>query len=111
MLTELHAAGAALVVPLLDLPAGTRVRVRIPAREVILARKRPEAISVQNIIAGTIHRIAHDPDRHSSQVEIALPAGALLSRVTPDAIVRLALAPGQTVLALVKSTAIEVLTA
>jgi len=109
MLTELQAAGTRLLVPLLDLPEGTSVRVRIPAREVILARKQPEAISVQNIVAGTIRRIAHDPNRHSSQVEIALPAGALLSRVTPDAIARLALAPGQTVLALVKSTAIEVL--
>jgi molybdate transport system ATP-binding protein len=42
-------------------------------------------------------------------VEIALPGGALLSRVTPDAIVRLALAPGGPVLGLIKSTSIEVL--
>ena len=42
-------------------------------------------------------------------VEIALPSGALLARVTPDAIVRLGLAPGGPVLALIKSTSIEVL--
>ena len=42
-------------------------------------------------------------------VEIALPSGGLLARVTPDAIVRLGLAPGGPVLALVKSTSIEVL--
>ena len=42
-------------------------------------------------------------------VEVALPAGALLARVTPDAIVRLGLAPGDAVLALIKSTSIEVL--
>ena len=42
-------------------------------------------------------------------VEIALPNGALLARVTPDAIARLALSPGGPVLALIKSTSIEVL--
>jgi molybdopterin-binding protein len=42
-------------------------------------------------------------------VEIALPNGSLVSRVTSDAIARLALAPGEPVLALVKSTSIEVL--
>ena len=47
--------------------------------------------------------------RRSVLVEIALPSGALISRVTPDAIVRLALSPGRPVLALIKSTSIEVL--
>jgi molybdopterin-binding protein len=43
-------------------------------------------------------------------VEVALDGGgAVLSRVTPDAVQRLGLAPGETVLALVKSVAIEVL--
>jgi molybdate transport system ATP-binding protein len=42
-------------------------------------------------------------------VELALPGGTLLSRVTPDAVMRLGLTPGSAVLALVKSTAIEVL--
>jgi molybdopterin-binding protein len=42
-------------------------------------------------------------------VEIALPDGALLSRVTPDAVARLGLSPGGPVLALIKSTSIEML--
>jgi molybdate transport system ATP-binding protein len=42
-------------------------------------------------------------------VEIALTDGALLARVTPDAVARLALSPGGPVLALIKSTSIEVL--
>ena len=41
-------------------------------------------------------------------VEIALPVGALPARVTPDAIAPLALSPGRPVLALIKSTSIEV---
>jgi molybdate transport system ATP-binding protein len=83
--------------------------VRIPAREVILAGKAPDAISVHNIVPGTVRRIAAETARRSVLVEIALPNGALLSRVTPDAIVRLALSPGGPVLGLIKSTSIEVL--
>jgi molybdopterin-binding protein len=56
-----------------------------------------------------VARIAEDAVRHSVVVEIALPAGRLLARVTPDAIARLGLAPGGPVLALIKSTSIEVL--
>jgi molybdopterin-binding protein len=83
--------------------------VRIPAREVILAGKTPDAISLHNIVPGQVRRITGDAARRSVLVEIALSSGALISRVTPDAIVRLALSPGAPVLALIKSTSIEVL--
>ena len=95
--------------PLLDIPIAGECRIRIPAREVILASKAPDAISVHNVVAGTVRRIAEEPGRRSVLVEIALPKGALLSRVTPDAIARLALSSGSPVLALIKSTSIEVL--
>ena len=108
-LTRLDAGGATFWVPLLDAPVGCDRRIRVPAREVILAGKPPESISLHNIIAGTVRRIAGDPTRRSVMVEIALPDGALLARVTQDAIVRLALSPGRPVLALIKSTSIEVL--
>jgi molybdate transport system ATP-binding protein len=108
-LTRLEGAGASFWVPLLEAPPGALRRVRIPAREVILAGKPPEAISLHNVVAGKVRRIAVDVVRRSVLVEIALPEGALISRVTSDAIVRLALAPGKPVLALIKSTSIEVL--
>ncbi|MFL5255986.1 MAG: molybdenum ABC transporter ATP-binding protein [Rhodopila sp.] len=108
-LTRFAGGGAAFLVPLLDLPLGAGCRIRIPAREVILAARPPEAISLHNIVPGTVARIAEDAVRHSVVVEIALPAGRLLARVTPDAIARLGLAPGGPVLALIKSTSIEVL--
>ena len=85
------------------------VRIRVPAREVILAGKPPEAISLHNVIAGTVRRIAGDPARRAVMVEVGLPNGAVLARVTPDAIARLGLSPGGPVLALIKSTSIEVL--
>lgn len=107
-LTRLDGGGASFWVPLLDAPLHSACRIRIPAREVILAGRAPEAISLHNIVPGTVRRIAQAA-RRSVLVEIALPSGGLLARVTPDAIVRLGLAPGGAVLALVKSTSIEVL--
>jgi molybdate transport system ATP-binding protein len=107
-LSRLEGGGATLWVPLLDVPMGTERRVRIPAREVILAGLPPESISLHNIVPGEVRRITADAGRRSVLVEIGLADGALISRVTPDAIVRLALERGRPVLALIKSTSIEV---
>jgi molybdate transport system ATP-binding protein len=108
-LSALEAGGRSLLVPLVAGAVGSELRVRIPAREVILAGEAPESISVHNIIAGSVRAITQDDARHATLVEVALPEGALLSRVTPDAIANLRLAPGSPVLALVKSVAVEVL--
>jgi molybdate transport system ATP-binding protein len=108
-LTRLEGAGATFLVPLMDAPLRAERRIRIPAREVILAGEAPASISVHNIVPGVVRRIAAEGVRRSVLVEIALPGGALLSRVTSDAITRLALSAGAPVLALVKSTSIEVL--
>ena len=108
-LTRLHGGGADLWVPLLDLPVAAECRARIPAREVILAGRPPESISLHNIVPGTVRRVTDDAVRRSVIVEIGLPSGGLLSRVTADAVARLGLLPGRPVLALIKSTSIEVL--
>jgi molybdate transport system ATP-binding protein len=99
-----------LWVPLLDSALGSRLRVRIPAREVILALVEPGLTSVHNVFAGRVRAITQDAVGHIALVEVVLPdRGALLARVTLDAIDRLALAIGKDVVALVKSTSIEVL--
>ena len=108
-LSRIEAGGAALLVPLLEAPIGAAIRIRIPAREVILAREAPTAISLHNVIAGTVRAVTEHTARHTALVEIALSNGAFLARVTPDAVARLALTPGAPVLALIKSVAIEVL--
>jgi molybdate transport system ATP-binding protein len=107
-LTRLEGSGATFWVPLLDRPVGSGCRIRVPAREVILAGRGPDAISLHNVVRGTVHRIAADPPRRSGVVELGLPDGGLLSRVTPDAVARLALVPGSPILVLIKSTSIEV---
>jgi molybdate transport system ATP-binding protein len=108
-LTRLEGGGASFWVPLLDARLGSECRIRIPAREVILAAAAPEAISLHNVVSGTIRRMTAETARRSVVVEIALPDGTLLARVTPDAIARLGLAEGGPVLALIKSTSIEVI--
>jgi molybdate transport system ATP-binding protein len=108
-LSQLDSGGTEFWVPLLDEALGFTCRIRIPAREVILASQRPEGISLHNIITGTITQIAEIPSEAAVLVEIRLPGGTLLARVTADAIARLSLTPGGSVLALIKSTSIEVL--
>jgi molybdate transport system ATP-binding protein len=110
-LTRLDGGGTSFLVPLIDALPGAACRLRIPAREVILAGKPPDSISLHNVVPGIVRRIGDETGRRSVLVEIALPSGSMLSRVTPDAVARLGLRPGGPVLALIKSTSIEVLPA
>jgi molybdate transport system ATP-binding protein len=108
-LTLLGGDGLRLLVPELRVAPGTRLRVRVPAREVILALEAPRGISLHNVIEGEVRAVAPDPARDAMLVEVAVGEVGLLARVTPDAIGRLALVPGATVLALVKSVAVDVI--
>ncbi len=109
-LTRLASSDLRLVVPLVANSPGALVRVRIPAREIILAAEIPSAISVHNALEFHVRRVVDDPLRHAALVEITKGDSVLLARVTPDAVQRLALVPGAAVVALVKSTSIDVLT-
>lgn len=108
-LTRLNGAGVTLLVPKIPLSPQGAVRVRVPAREVILATAIPESISLHNIITTRVRAISEDTEHHAALVELVAGDAVLLARVTPDAVARLQLAPGVPVLALIKSMAIEVL--
>jgi molybdate transport system ATP-binding protein len=108
-LTALETGGIRLWVPLIEREPGAMLRVRVPAREVILAGEQPGVTSAHNVIPGRVRAITHEPNLHETEVEIALDGGALLARVTPDAVDLLRLAPGREVVALVKSVSIEIL--
>ena len=108
-LTRLDWGGVPLLVPTQALGPGQKVRVKIPAREVILARPEVAGMgalfSLHNLIPGTVGRVVLDA---SALVEVVTQAGALLSRVTEDAVERLGLRTGAPVVALVKSVSVEV---
>lgn len=90
---------------------GARARIRIPAREIILAKKPPEGVSVHNILAGTVSAIHVSPDDDQAVVQLAVGNVRLLAEVTRDAVSALGLEPGTPLFALVKSVSIDVLAA
>jgi molybdate transport system ATP-binding protein len=110
-LVELAFDGGILLATDRDVAAGTAVRVRIPAREVILATREPEGLSLHNVLSGTVAAIHADPAFDHVIVQIAVGGVLLLAEVTRDAISRLNLSIGLPVHALVKSVSIDLLTA
>ncbi|MEO8023498.1 molybdenum ABC transporter ATP-binding protein [Polaromonas sp.] len=88
------------------LAAGSRVRVRVLARDVSIATQEPQATSIQNVLPCAVRAIA--PDTHPSQQLVQLMCGEslLLARITARACEALDLAPGKPVWAQVKSAAL-----
>jgi molybdate transport system ATP-binding protein len=106
-LIELAFDGGTLLAADRDVAAGASVRVRIPAREVILATREPQGVSLHNVLAGTIAAIHVDHALDHVVVQIAVGDVLLLAEVTHDAIARLRLAVGVRVHALIKSVSID----
>ncbi len=106
-LTCVEAAGRTIALAQFNVSVGTSVRLRIPAREVALAMQVPQAISFQNCIAAKVGALVEESSSNTVVVELALDGATLLARITPDAVDRLALHPGASVLALFKATSVE----
>jgi molybdate transport system ATP-binding protein len=105
-LTRVAVQGLSLLLPRFDLPVGTGVRVRVRARDVILAIAPPVGLSVQNALEAVVTEIANEPGPYA-EVKVDADGAVLLARVTRDSVERLDLAPGRRVYALVKSVAID----
>lgn len=83
--------------------------MRVPAREVILATREPEGLSLHNMLSGTVSAIHADPAFDHVMVQIAVGRVLLLAEVTRDAVSRLGIVAGLRLHALVKSVSIEML--
>jgi molybdate transport system ATP-binding protein len=105
-LTTVATADITLQIPRLEARAGVRVRLQIPAREVILATRQPEGLSVHNVIATRVLAVQPDAGRALCLVQLGVGASVLLSSVTQDAVNRLELVPGREILALIKSASV-----
>jgi molybdate transport system ATP-binding protein len=108
-LLELSFKGGTLLTPIRDVGTGTKVRVRIPAREVILASHPPQGLSLHNMLAGTVSAIHAEEAFDQVMVQVAIGDIRLLAEVTSDAVARLDLAAGVQVYALIKSVSIDVI--
>ncbi|MFN7002313.1 MAG: molybdenum ABC transporter ATP-binding protein [Roseinatronobacter sp.] len=104
-LTRLEAATGPLFLPTVAGAPGGRVRVRIMAHEVILSRARPEGLSAQNILRGRVMRIVPGAGP-GIMVHVAVGADEIVARITRRAVNQLALAPGDTVHAILKSMSV-----
>lgn len=107
-LVEVEFAGGTLLATEVGATVGSTVRVRIPAREVILATRAPEGLSLHNVVAGTVSAIHADPTAGHAVVQVVVGQVRLLSEVTRDAVGRLGLVVGGQVYALIKSVSIDV---
>lgn len=103
-LTELAIGEARLAAPAMAAQPGTLVRLRIDPRDVILARRRPEALSASVVLAGRIRAIAE----HGAMAHVRLDVAgqALVAHITRRSLAGLGLAAGEAVFAVVKSAAV-----
>jgi len=112
-LTRVQVGDGELKVEAAQLVAGTRMRVQLLARDVIVATHRPQYLSVRNSLQGVVTAIDDDAagkagDVGSDLVSIDIGAGAsILARVTRAATRELELAPGALVWALVKAVSLR----
>ena len=104
-LSELDCGGQSLFVPRVDQAPGRAVTVHVRARDVMLARERPQAISALNILSGTVESLAADGD-YAVNVLIDVGDQRLEARVTRRSAQHLGLAAGQPIHAVIKSLAL-----
>jgi molybdate transport system ATP-binding protein len=100
-----HPAGELSASALPGLP-GTTARLRVRARDVAIAVGDPGNISIRNRLAATITEISTG-DGEAVDVRLDAAGDVLVARITPEALQALGLAAGQSVVALIKATAMD----
>jgi molybdate transport system ATP-binding protein len=106
-LTRLDLFGQAVSIPRVDVTVGASVRLRIRARDVALATRPPEGLSIRNRLSGAIVEIAARADSPHAEVLVDIGGGRLRSRITRESAEELGLAVGSPVQALVKAIAFD----
>ena len=109
-LSVLEFPGGRINVARIDLPRGTPVRLRIRARDVVLASARPSGLSIRNALPGRVVEIAEDPGPIVDlRLDVGLPGQPVIlwARITKKALGELGLAVGSPIYALVKTVALD----
>jgi molybdate transport system ATP-binding protein len=105
-LTTLSFEGGELIVPYLAVAIGARVRARIRARDVSLALRRPEQISMLNILSGHVGSVDVEPGP-IVDVQLSVGSATLTARITRRSFEQLGIHAGQEVFALVKAVSFD----
>jgi len=106
-LSTLGFPGGRLVTTSRPGPPGTRLRVRLRARDVAVATQEPLGLSTQNILPVTLAAIAEGTEAGEAFLHLAAGPSMLLARVTRDSIARLSLRPGMPLWALAKAVTFD----
>ena len=105
-LTELALSGGNLLLPRVEAEPGARLRIRIEAQDVMIARVRPERISALNVLEVEIAGL-RPGDGPGVLAQLATTGGdRLLARVTRRSAEALELAPGLRCYAVIKSVSV-----
>ncbi|MEC7490996.1 MAG: molybdenum ABC transporter ATP-binding protein [Pseudomonadota bacterium] len=105
-LATLSFSGGLFLVAATDLKLNTRLRIRIRARDVTVALKKPSDVSVLNIFAGIVQTISNNG---TSQVDLSISVGSVTiwSQITRKSFKDLNIKTGMNVFAMVKAVAID----
>jgi molybdate transport system ATP-binding protein len=103
---ELRVGHGSLQVRARDARVGSMARVQLLAREVILATRQPDYLSVRNAIEGVIEEMVPD-EADACLVRIDIGGASVLSRITTSAVEELQLRKGGKVWALIKAVSVR----
>ena len=107
LLTCVDVGGVPFEMPFMDVPVGFSVRLRVRARDVTLAVKRPEGISTRNIHEGRVIKLMPEEGTAFAEVLVDLGPAHVQARITRAAVTQLGLAEGGPVFALIKSVSFD----
>ena len=107
-LTWLDLSGQTLVVPMRQhFAEGEAACVVIRAREVSLATRRPQGVSIQNVLAGHVAEVREDPASPFAEVVVDVGSHRIVARVTRLSLHELGIAVASPVFALLKSVSLS----
>ncbi len=104
-LSRLDHAGGAIFLPRVAAPLGASLRLRILARDVMLAVERPKGISALTVLAGVVEEV-RTGEGPGAMVRLRVGDEAVLARITQRSARMLDLAPGRGVFAVLKAVSV-----
>lgn len=105
-MTVLNSAAGEIRVPRLGLATGQPVRLRIRARDVMIATQRPDGLSALNILPGKVTAIVHEGGAES-EVRLDCNGVPVMARITEQSRQALDLEPGLPVFAVIKTVSFD----
>ncbi len=94
--------------PLVQASSGASLLLSVPARDILLAARKPEGLSARNVVPGKIARVADIGGPRLVRVAIASGVPEIAVEVTVRACEELGLVPGREVYVVIKASACAV---